>query len=181
MQCIGIEHLSEVETICASRISGPTPRRASATNKTVQLLCFRQPLTNTASAAADSFDGRSDDKGAEPEGLAIAEIDGRLVYHMQTRQLPDRPLIGLQWLPLCCERIFCLGYFCLPQQSFVATRRHTRRLCCLKAARRRCLLTYVSLGVSCLAGWCCSERILRRVLFLFGPSRYCCRPASPSV
>lgn len=27
----------------------------------------------------DSFDGRSDDKGAEPEGLAMAEIDGRCV------------------------------------------------------------------------------------------------------
>ncbi|CAN0537720.1 unnamed protein product, partial [Laminaria digitata] len=26
---------------------------------------------------ADTFDERSDDKGPEPEGLAIAEIDGR--------------------------------------------------------------------------------------------------------
>ena len=35
--------------------------------------------TNTVSTDADSFDTRSDDKGAEPEGLAITEIDGRSV------------------------------------------------------------------------------------------------------
>ncbi|CAN0479244.1 unnamed protein product, partial [Scytosiphon promiscuus] len=35
------------------------------------------PPDHTASTDADSFDGRSDDKGAEPEGLAMAEIDGR--------------------------------------------------------------------------------------------------------
>ena len=27
----------------------------------------------------DTFDGRSDDKGPEPEGLVMAEIDGRFV------------------------------------------------------------------------------------------------------
>ena len=31
----------------------------------------------SAVAGVDTFDGRSDDKGAEPEGLAMAEIDGR--------------------------------------------------------------------------------------------------------
>lgn len=39
-------------------------------------------------SGVDSFDGRSDDKGAEPEGLAMAEINGRFVSHGMFSTLP---------------------------------------------------------------------------------------------
>ena len=39
---------------------------------------YRNPYQpETVAKDADSFDERSDDKGAEPEGLAMTEIDGR--------------------------------------------------------------------------------------------------------
>lgn len=41
-------------------------------------LCFCPCFFTRKQTAAASFDSRSDDKGIEPEGLAIAEIDDRL-------------------------------------------------------------------------------------------------------
>ncbi|CAM9613676.1 unnamed protein product, partial [Hapterophycus canaliculatus] len=35
----------------------------------------------------DTFDGRSDDKGAEPEGLAMAEIDGRIFVFVSLERI----------------------------------------------------------------------------------------------
>lgn len=40
--------------------------------------CVRSLLNEIT--GVDTFDGRSDDKGAEPEGLVMAEIDGRFVH-----------------------------------------------------------------------------------------------------
>ena len=46
-------------------------------------------IRNAASTDADSFDERSDDKGPEPEGLAITEIDGRSVSRNRPATRPS--------------------------------------------------------------------------------------------
>ena len=45
-------------------------------------------------AGEDTFDGRSDNKGPEPEGLAMAEIDGR--YAFTYRLSPSAPTAYIQ-------------------------------------------------------------------------------------
>lgn len=63
----------------------------------------------------DTFDGRSDDKGAEPEGLAMAEIDGRLVgAHGITPTLSACPpgddvLSNICPVFLCCAKKLRMG------------------------------------------------------------------------
>ena len=66
--------LLQPEPICRGKYP-PHADRAQAANFWAFPVIL--PLPYILSADADTFDGRSDDKGAEPEGLAMAEIDGR--------------------------------------------------------------------------------------------------------